>query len=228
MVFGYSSMSEKALFFLLCTICSRVFSSCCNPAVLSRIYSLRWLKIINMTHFPLLFCLSSLAPHGKVILCFLTANKISPSSSATPFISQLSPPSNCGALISSSPFHLSRRVSTPLLNKVSVGVIGPKFALTKSLSAQAAPFFGWFCLYLHARVCICLRRIYGGPVCGSTSLCGRPTSQPPFRHPHTYVHTHIFYTYPNVLDGLMLLEILAPLPPCLPRITPSATASFQP
>lgn len=98
-------------------------------------------KIIKMTHSLLPLCLSSLAPHGKVILCFLTANKISPSSSATPFISQPSPPLN-SSLISSSPFYLSRRVSSLLLNKVSVGVIGPKFALTKSLSAQTAPFFG--------------------------------------------------------------------------------------
>lgn len=83
---------------------------------------------------------------------------------------------------------------------------------------------------LSVRVCVhvCLCRIYGGCVCGSTSLCGRPTSQLPVRLPHTHIHTHIFYTYPNVLDGLMLLEILAPLPPCLPRITPSATAPSNP
>lgn len=46
-------------------------------------------------------------------------------------------------------------------------------------------------------------------------------------HPHTHTRTQS-YTYPNVLDVLMLLEILALLMARLPRITPSATALCNP
>lgn len=60
-------------------------------------------------------------------------------------------------------------------------------------------------------------------VCVSTSLCGRPTSQPPVRPTHAHSHTH-----PNALDVLMRLEILVCLLPRLPRITPSATAPANP
>ena len=144
---------------------------------------------------PHLAHLSCLLPHG---LCFLTANKISP---LFPlpflFISQPSAPHD-DALISSPPFHLARRVSPRLLNKVSVGVIGPEFALTNragccssaAAAAAAAALSGWFSFRW---VCVCLCQVDARNasmcVCVSTSLCGCPTSQPPVTPTHTFVHT---------------------------------------
>lgn len=112
-------------------------------------------------------------------------------------------------------FHLSPRVSAPLLNKVSMGVIGPKFAWTNRTGcclsmAPALSRFGYVCVCLSVSVTLM-----------PTSLCGRPTSKQPVTHTHFYTHT-------NVLDVLMLLEILVRLLLRLPRITPSATAPSNP
>lgn len=120
-------------------------------------------------------------------------------------------------------FHLSPRVSAPLLNKVSMGVIGPKFAWTNRTGcclSMAPALSRWFS-YVCVCVSVCLCHIDAGTVCMPTSLCGRPTSKQPVTHTHFYTHT-------NVLDVLMLLEILVRLLLRLPRITPSATAPSNP
>lgn len=75
--------------------------------------------------------------------------------------------------------------------------------------------------HIHAKsVYVCLCRLpFAGVLLPIPSASDTPP-HPTRLHTHTNAHTH-----PNVLDVLMLLEILArSVAPCLPRITPSATA----
>lgn len=106
-------------------------------------------------------------------------------------------------------FHLSPRVSAPLLNKVSMGVIGLKFAWTNrtgcclSMAPALSRWFSYVC------VCVCLSLSHWRRDCLRADFPLWPSYFQATSHTHTFLHAHKCAWCINAFGNI---SVLAPAP----------------